>query len=124
MGCIFDTNNIRKFKYFFFLNFRRPKHWTDFVWYNQNHITSIEKSSIPGGFNIGKGSTHVAASRAFIDYVLHNKTAQDILKWMKDIRAPDEHYFSTLNHNPHKGVPGSYTGKIPFFSTNRTHYGN
>ena len=92
-------------------NFRRPKHWTDFVWYNQNYVTTIKKSPIPEEFLIGKGSTHIAATRAFIDYVLHNKTAQDILQWMKDIRAPDEHYFATLNHNPQKGVPGSYTGK-------------
>ena len=35
---------------------------------------------------------------------------------MEDIRAPDEHFFATLNHNPHKGVPGAYTGnKITFW---------
>ncbi len=45
-----------------------------------------------------------------MDYILHNATAQALLRWMRDIRAPDEHYFATLNHNPHKGVPGAYTG--------------
>ena len=31
--------------------------------------------------------------------------------FFKDIRAPDEHYFQTLNHNPQKNIPGAFIGK-------------
>ena len=89
--------------------------WTDYVWYDKRHVSSIKKSPIPGGFLICKGSAHIAATRAFVDYILHDKTAQDILQWTKDIHIPDEFYFQTLNHNPDKGVPGAYTGRHSSF---------
>ena len=81
-----------------------------FVWKNENWRTDELKPDVPHKFLIAKGSTHIAASRAFIDYALNSQQARDLLNWMKDIRAPDEHFFPTLNHNPHLGVPGAYKG--------------
>ena len=98
-----------------FLHYRRNTRWTEYVWYNENWQTNIKKLDPPHNFVINKGSTHIAASRGFIDYVLHDKRAQDLLLWMKDIRAPDEHFFATLNHNPTKGVPGAYTGEYEIY---------
>ena len=61
---------------------------------------------------MAKGSGHVAASRALVDFALNDTRAVDLLEWMKDIRAPDEHFFQTLNHNPQLGIPGAYKGEM------------
>ena len=75
-------------------------------------MTWVEKGPAPAGFNIAKGSTHIAATRGYVEYVVYNKAAHALLEWMRDIRAPDEHYFPTLNHNPHLKIPGAYTGTV------------
>lgn len=64
----------------------------------------------PHGIVPTKGSVHVVVSRGFVDYVLHDRRAQDILNWTAGTIIPDETFFSSLNHNPILGVPGSYTG--------------
>ncbi|XP_045206284.1 beta-1,3-galactosyl-O-glycosyl-glycoprotein beta-1,6-N-acetylglucosaminyltransferase-like [Mercenaria mercenaria] len=66
--------------------------------------------SPPHGIIPTKGAVHVAVSRGFVDYVLNDKRAHDLLKWTKLTKIPDETFFPTLNHNPHLGVPGAYTG--------------
>lgn len=89
---------------------RRPLSWTKYVWRTEYWRSGKEKPPPPDGFLICKGSTHVAASREFVDYVINNKSAHALRDWMRDIRAPDEHFFQSLNHNPQKGVPGSFKG--------------
>ena len=91
---------------------RRPLHWTKYSWYSENWQSSVLKPPVPNEFLICKGSSHVAASRQFVDYAVNNKSALALRDWMKDIRAPDEHYFQSLNHNPHKGVPGAFSGTV------------
>ncbi|XP_050403324.1 N-acetyllactosaminide beta-1,6-N-acetylglucosaminyl-transferase [Patella vulgata] len=66
----------------------------------------------PHGITPCKGLVHLAASREFVDYVLHNKTALDFLEWCKSMSIPDETYFTSLNNNKHLQSPGSYTGDI------------
>ncbi|ELT88514.1 hypothetical protein CAPTEDRAFT_121732, partial [Capitella teleta] len=95
---------------------KRPILWTKYVWRTENWRTSVEKGPVPHNFLIAKGSTHVAVTRDFIDYALNDPRAQDLLEWMKDIRAPDEHFFPTLNHNPHLNVPGAYKDLKWFFN--------
>lgn len=58
-----------------------------------------------------KGSVHVALSRAFVDFMLHDRRSLDILEWAKKVGIPDEAYFTMLNHNPHLHAPGSYAGE-------------
>ncbi|XP_041373846.1 beta-1,3-galactosyl-O-glycosyl-glycoprotein beta-1,6-N-acetylglucosaminyltransferase-like [Gigantopelta aegis] len=65
----------------------------------------------PHNITAVKGSVHITVSRGFVDYVLHNETAADLLEWAKKVDVPDETYFTSLNHNPHLGVPGSYKGE-------------
>ena len=91
----------------------RPVSWTMYAWRNENWRTSQLKSKPPHNFVIAKGSAHAALSREFVDFALNDPRAVDLLEWMKDIRAPDEHFFPTLNHNPLLGVPGAYKGQ-PF----------
>ncbi|KAH9514861.1 Beta-1,3-galactosyl-O-glycosyl-glycoprotein beta-1,6-N-acetylglucosaminyltransferase [Bulinus truncatus] len=64
----------------------------------------------PHNITAVKGSVHIAVNRDFVDYVLHNQTAKDLLDWVKTTRVPDETFFSTLNHNPQLGIRGSYKG--------------
>ncbi|XP_060078206.1 beta-1,3-galactosyl-O-glycosyl-glycoprotein beta-1,6-N-acetylglucosaminyltransferase-like [Ylistrum balloti] len=65
----------------------------------------------PGGIRPVKGSVHITANRGFVDYILHNQTAIDFLNWTRRIDFPDECFFSSLNHNPHLGIPGTYKGE-------------
>ncbi|XP_067671908.1 beta-1,3-galactosyl-O-glycosyl-glycoprotein beta-1,6-N-acetylglucosaminyltransferase-like [Haliotis asinina] len=59
-----------------------------------------------------KGGVHIAATREYVDYLLHNNVSRDLLKWVKKTGVPDETYFATLNYNPHLKVPGSYKGDV------------
>ena len=70
----------------------------------------------PGNLTITKGSVHIAASRAYVDFLLHRKEAQDLLEWVKKTIIPDETYFSMLNYNPQLGVPGAYLGEHRWIS--------
>ncbi|OWF44638.1 beta-1,3-galactosyl-O-glycosyl-glycoprotein beta-1,6-N-acetylglucosaminyltransferase-like [Mizuhopecten yessoensis] len=65
----------------------------------------------PGGIRPLKGSVHITVNRGFVDYVLHNQTAIDFLNWTRGIDFPDECFFTSLNHNPHLGIPGTYKGE-------------
>lgn len=64
----------------------------------------------PHGIVPTKGSVHIVASRGFVDYVLHDQRAHDLLNWTRNTKVPDETFFASLNHNPSLGVPGSYKG--------------
>ena len=39
-------------------------------------------------FIINKGSTHIAASRDFVMYVLYDDRAIDLLNWMREYQSP------------------------------------
>ncbi|XP_052273483.1 beta-1,3-galactosyl-O-glycosyl-glycoprotein beta-1,6-N-acetylglucosaminyltransferase-like isoform X3 [Dreissena polymorpha] len=64
----------------------------------------------PHNITAFKGSVHVVVNRGFVDFALHDQRAHDLLNWTRQTQVPDETFFSTLNHNPHLGVPGSYLG--------------
>lgn len=64
----------------------------------------------PHGITPVKGSVHIIASRGYVDYVLHDQRAHDLLNWTRRTKVPDETFFASLNHNPALGVPGSYKG--------------
>ncbi|XP_060607652.1 N-acetyllactosaminide beta-1,6-N-acetylglucosaminyl-transferase-like isoform X2 [Ruditapes philippinarum] len=71
----------------------------------------VNKTSAPHGIRVTKGAVHVAVSRGFVEYAIYDQRAHDILTWMnKSCYIPDEAFFTTLNHNPHLGVPGAYKG--------------
>ncbi|PVD19775.1 hypothetical protein C0Q70_20266 [Pomacea canaliculata] len=71
------------------------------------------KEFLPAPFNLTviKGFVYIVASRGFVDYVIHSRVARDLLRWVQPSRNPDETFFSTLNHNPQLGVPGSFLDK-------------
>ncbi|XP_060607127.1 beta-1,3-galactosyl-O-glycosyl-glycoprotein beta-1,6-N-acetylglucosaminyltransferase-like [Ruditapes philippinarum] len=78
---------------------------------NLGRCRGISRTRPPHGIRVTKGAVHVAVTRGYVDYVLHDRRARDILKWMSySCYIPDEAFFTTLNHNPHLHVPGSYKG--------------
>jgi hypothetical protein len=83
-----------------------------FVCRNIGRCRGISRTRPPHGIRVTKGAVHVAVTRGYVDYVLHDHRARDILKWMSySCYIPDEAFFTTLNHNPHLHVPGSYKGR-------------
>ena len=85
--------------------------WFEYEWKNLQ-ITARRKSAPPHGYVIAKGSTHMAATCAFVEHALTDRRAQDLLRWMSDIKIPDEHFFQTLNHNPQNSAPGAFAGML------------
>ncbi|KAH9514865.1 Beta-1,3-galactosyl-O-glycosyl-glycoprotein beta-1,6-N-acetylglucosaminyltransferase [Bulinus truncatus] len=67
-------------------------------------------STPPHNLTAVKGAVHVAINRDFVDYVLHNKIAEDLLDWVRPAKVPVETFFTMLNHNPQLGIRGSYKG--------------
>ena len=78
------------------------------------------KSPAPYNITTTKGSVHIVAVRGFVEYVVYNRTAIDFLDWVKDTYIPDETFFSSLNHNPHLRVPGSYLGRLTVYTAARS----
>ena len=59
-----------------------------------------------------KGSTHIIATRSFINFTINDPVAKQLLKLVKTATLPEELYFNTLQYNPHLGAPGSFSGYI------------
>ena len=57
------------------------------------------KQQFRHNFTFYKGSTHVALSRAFVNFTLNDQVAKDFLKWVEDTQIPDETYYPTLYKN-------------------------
>ncbi|XP_071817991.1 N-acetyllactosaminide beta-1,6-N-acetylglucosaminyl-transferase-like [Apostichopus japonicus] len=68
--------------------------------------TSERKTPAPHNFTIYFGNAYLAATRAYVSYVVNDQRAIDLLEWSKDTWSPDEHYWVTVQRYP--GVPGGY----------------
>ena len=90
------------------------------VGYGPLAVRETIKQRIPRGFNVIKGSTHMAVTREFVEFAVNDPRAHDLLYWMRNIKVPDEHFFQTLNHNPQMDIPGSFLGQ---FSSTLNFYG-
>jgi hypothetical protein len=71
----------------------------------------MKQTPAPHGISVTSGSMHIAANRFFVDFCIHDTRARDFLEWLKSTRIPDEIFFSSINYNPHLGIPGTYLGK-------------
>ncbi|NXW03557.1 GCNT2 transferase, partial [Fregetta grallaria] len=67
--------------------------------------TFVRKAPPPHNITIYFGSAYVAVTRPFVEFVLQDQRAIDLLAWSEDTYSPDEHFWVTLNRIP--GVPGS-----------------
>ena len=80
-----------------------------FISLNRDRIKNLGPA--PHGITPVKGPIHIVASRGFVDFTLHHRTAKDFLQWAKRMEVPDETYFPSLNNNPHLQAPGSVKRK-------------
>ncbi|XP_074800994.1 N-acetyllactosaminide beta-1,6-N-acetylglucosaminyl-transferase-like isoform X3 [Natator depressus] len=64
--------------------------------------TNELKQSPPHNLTIYFGSAYIAVTKPFVEFILNNQRAIDLLKWSKDTYSPDEHFWVTLNRIPEK----------------------
>lgn len=62
----------------------------------------------PHNFTVVKGSAYGTFSRAFVEYIIHDQEARDLLEWSRAVLSPDEYYWATLHHSGR--VPGGFMG--------------
>ena len=75
--------------------------------------TARKHSPPPHDIDIVRGSAYGTFSRGFVEFLLNNTIARDLLEWSRHTYSPDEHYWATLHHtytNPHLHTPGGYSG--------------
>ncbi|XP_067229003.1 beta-1,3-galactosyl-O-glycosyl-glycoprotein beta-1,6-N-acetylglucosaminyltransferase 7 [Chanodichthys erythropterus] len=65
-----------------------------------------KKGPPPHSLTIYFGTAYYSLTRPFVEFVLKDPVAKDLLEWSRDTFSPDEHYWVTLNHI--KEAPGSY----------------
>uniref|UniRef100_A0A2C9KM14 Uncharacterized protein n=1 Tax=Biomphalaria glabrata TaxID=6526 RepID=A0A2C9KM14_BIOGL len=63
----------------------------------------------PHNFQIVKGSAYGTFSRAFVEFVMTDRRAHDLIEWSRGIESPDEYVWSTLHHTKIMKVPGGFT---------------
>ncbi|XP_064616263.1 N-acetyllactosaminide beta-1,6-N-acetylglucosaminyl-transferase-like [Liolophura sinensis] len=87
-------------------------------WVNAMYFTYLKlyyrtrhKEPAPHNITIVKGPVHTIMSRAFVDFIMHDKKALDFLDWTNGTYVPDETFFATLQHNPDLGTPGAFRGE-------------
>uniref|UniRef100_A0A2R9AIK3 Glucosaminyl (N-acetyl) transferase family member 7 n=1 Tax=Pan paniscus TaxID=9597 RepID=A0A2R9AIK3_PANPA len=83
---------------------------------SQSHLEFVPKGSIyappnnrfkdkpPHNLTIYFGSAYYVLTRKFVEFILTDIRAKDMLQWSKDIRSPEQHYWVTLNL---KDAPGA-----------------
>ncbi|BFZ03453.1 hypothetical protein BsWGS_06492 [Bradybaena similaris] len=72
--------------------------------------TSKKHEPPPHNISVVKGSAYGAFSRAFVQFVVYDPIAKDVLEWTKEVNSPDEYFWATLHHSATVAVPGGYTG--------------
>lgn len=67
----------------------------------------------PHNIDIVRGSAYGIFSRKFVEFIVGDKRAKDLLQWSRNTWSPDELYWATLHHtysNPHLKTPGGFSG--------------
>lgn len=62
--------------------------------------TFVRKAPPPHNLTIYFGSAYIAVTRPFVEFVLWDQRAIDLLVWSQDTYSPDEHFWVTLNRIP------------------------
>ncbi|XP_051752643.1 beta-1,3-galactosyl-O-glycosyl-glycoprotein beta-1,6-N-acetylglucosaminyltransferase 7 [Ctenopharyngodon idella] len=73
------------------------------------------KGPPPHSLTIYFGTAYYSLTRPFVEFVLKDPVAKDLLEWSRDTFSPDEHYWVTLNHikeAPGSHVDGEWEGNI------------
>ena len=86
--------------------------WNHYYYYRSNPERYQKAGKPPHNITLVKGAVHIVASRGFVEFALHDQRAKDLYEWSRNVDHPDEVFFSSLNHNPQLGAPGSYKGTL------------
>lgn len=97
-------------------------------YYNNNRLeldclTVPLKENPPHGLVVHKGSFSAALERQFVLYLLYDKVALDLLRWLEDVYIPDEYYWSTLYYSRYAAQHGLVTNESAFM-VRYTHWGD
>ncbi|XP_071966786.1 beta-1,3-galactosyl-O-glycosyl-glycoprotein beta-1,6-N-acetylglucosaminyltransferase 7-like [Engystomops pustulosus] len=89
------------------MRYRTQVAYKEFVHMGKSYVypTTQAKSSTPHNITLYFGTAYYALTKDFVEFVLTDQRAKDLLEWSKDTYSPDEHYWVTLNRI--KDVPGS-----------------
>ena len=58
--------------------------------------TKKRQKSLPHGIKLYKSVNFMAASRAFVQFILNDQLSLDFCNFLKTVYAPEEHYYSSL----------------------------
>ncbi|XP_018416185.1 PREDICTED: beta-1,3-galactosyl-O-glycosyl-glycoprotein beta-1,6-N-acetylglucosaminyltransferase 7 [Nanorana parkeri] len=89
------------------MKYRTQVSYKEFVHKGTSYVypTKEEKGGPPYNITLYFGTAYYALTRDFVQFVLTDEQAKDLLEWSKDTYSPDEHYWVTLNRI--QGAPGS-----------------
>ena len=71
----------------------------------KNRITNNKQAKPPRGIKLYKSMNFIAASRAFVRFILNDSFAKEFHDFLTTVYAPEEHFYSSLYSLP--GVPGA-----------------
>lgn len=81
------------------MRYRTKVSYKEFVHMGTSYVypTTEAKAAPPHNITLYFGTAYYALTRAFVEFVLTDPRAKDLLEWSKDTYSPDEHYWVTLN---------------------------
>lgn len=99
----------------FYVSGRFENEWLELTEKRTLRKTGRLNPKPPHNIDIVRGSAYAVFSRQFVEFIVNDKRARDLLEWSRRTWSPDEFYWSTLHHvyaNPHLHTPGGYPGEI------------
>ncbi|XP_053309416.1 beta-1,3-galactosyl-O-glycosyl-glycoprotein beta-1,6-N-acetylglucosaminyltransferase 7-like [Spea bombifrons] len=89
------------------MKYRTRVSYREFIHQGRAYVypSSDLKSAPPHNMTLFFGTAYYALTRHFVEFVLSDERAADLLRWSADTYSPDEHYWVTLNRL--KDAPGS-----------------
>ena len=76
------------------------------TWGEKDRFKKVDKNKTPHNITVYKGDDYIAATHAFINFTINHQVAIDWLKWLQQIRVPDEYFTQSLNRLPY--APGGH----------------
>jgi len=95
------------------LRYRFRDEWREDFQQRKMVKTGRKNPPPPHDIDIVRGSAYGIFSRAFVQFILEDQRARDLLQWSRTTWSPDELYWATLHHtysNPHLHTPGAFSG--------------
>ncbi|KAM8947194.1 beta-1,3-galactosyl-O-glycosyl-glycoprotein beta-1,6-N-acetylglucosaminyltransferase 7-like [Pelodytes ibericus] len=89
------------------IKYRTSVRYREFIHEGKAYVypTAEMKSNPPHNMTLYFGTAYYALTQGFVEFMLSDKRAKDLLEWSRDTYSPDEHYWVTLNRL--KDAPGS-----------------